>query len=67
MHWHHNEGTTMNYDQLHTAVNARYQELGDQRTDRIEILRKEFSVSTSVIWEIVGISDQLESFESDDQ
>jgi len=54
----------MNYDQLHTAVNARYHELANQPEDRIKILRKEFSVSTSVIWEIIGISDQLESFES---
>ena len=57
----------MNYDQLHAAVNARYHELANQPKDRIKILRKEFSVSTAVIWEIIGISDQLESCESDDQ
>ena len=57
----------MNYDQLHAAVNARYHELANQPEDRIKILRKEFSVSMPVIWEIIGISDQLESFEPDEQ
>ena len=52
----------MNYDDLIKKVNKRYAEiLKKSGEDPISILKNEFKLSTSEIWEILGIKDELEN------
>ena len=52
----------MNYDQLIKKINKRYVEiLKTEQIDPISILKKEFKLSTSEVWEILGIKDELEN------
>ncbi len=52
----------MNYDDLIKKVNKRYAEiLKKSGVDPISILKNEFKLSTSEIWEILGIKDELEN------
>jgi len=50
------------YDSLHDAVNKRYQSLKES-PDAIDRLKSEFGISFSVVLEIFGVSDELESGE----
>lgn len=52
----------MKYDDLIKIVNKRYAEISkNEQTDPILILKKEFELSTSEVWEILGIKDELEN------
>jgi len=52
----------MKYDDLIKIVNKRYAEISKkEQTDPILILKKEFELSTSEVWEILGIKDELEN------
>lgn len=52
----------MKYDDLIKIVNKRYAEISKkEHTDPILVLKKEFELSTSEIWEILGIKDELEN------
>ena len=52
------------YDELSTLVNARYKSLEDdgvKDTHQIhQKLKQEFNLSTSEVWELIGLKDILE-------
>lgn len=52
----------MSYDKLAEAVNKRYEELQifENSEAAIKILKSEFKISTSVVWELLGWKDSLD-------
>jgi len=50
----------VDYDHLSEMVNKRYREIiTSNEHDAINLLRKEFGLSISEVWEILGIHDAL--------
>jgi len=48
-------------DELTKQVNYRYQSLLDaSATDPIEKIKEEFDLPTSVVWELIGLKDELD-------
>lgn len=61
-----NPYNNLGYDELSKLVNERYRELLDEGVDNATtVLRKEFRLSTSVVWEFLGIKDQLDFIDSE--
>ena len=53
--------SSITYDELPTLVNARYQSLKDEGAqDTHKKLKQEFNLSTSVLWELLGLTDLIE-------
>ena len=53
--------SNITYDELSTLVNARYQSLEDSGVQDIhQKLKIEFNLTTSVLWECLGIKDELD-------
>ena len=53
--------SNITYDELSTLVNARYQSLEDSGVQGIhQKLKIEFNLTTSVLWECLGIKDELD-------
>ena len=53
--------SSITYDELSTLVNARYQSLKDEGAqDTHKKLKQEFNLSTSVLWELLGLTDLIE-------
>ena len=51
----------INYNQLSSLVNERYQSLEDDGVKDIhQKLKNEFSLTTSELWELIGLKDLLE-------
>lgn len=51
---------SQSYGDLWKAVNDRHKELIKEGVkDEVEQLKKEFNLSTAIVWEIIGISDML--------
>ena len=52
------------YDELSTLVNARHQSLEDSGVQDIhQIIKQEFNLTTSEVWEITGLKDLLDFYE----
>ena len=52
---------SITYDELSNLVNARYQSLEDEGAqDTHKTLKQEFNLSTSVLWELLGLTDLIE-------
>jgi hypothetical protein len=52
---------SITYDELSILVNARYQSLEDEGAqDTLNKLKQEFNLSTSVLWELLGLKDLIE-------
>lgn len=48
-------------DELAKKVNCRYQSLLDaSAADPIEKIKEEFDLPTSVVWELIGLKDELD-------
>lgn len=48
-------------DELAKKVNCRYQSLlNASTTDPIEKIKEEFDLPTSVVWELIGLKDELD-------
>lgn len=57
----------MTYDKLLAAVNGRHEELSDMpEHQRLELLKREFQLSTSEILDLLGTKDALDFGQSDD-
>ena len=53
--------SSITYDELSTLVNARYQSLEDEGAqDTLNKLKQEFNLSTSALWEFLGLKDLIE-------
>ena len=53
--------SNITYDELPTLVNARYQSLEDSGVQNIcQMLKDEFNLTTSEVWECLGIKDELD-------
>ena len=53
--------SSITYDELSTLVNSRYQSLEDGGVKDIQTkLKQEFNLSTSVLWELLGLKDLIE-------
>jgi len=50
---------SLTYDELALLVNSRYQQVKDQ-DQWVKLLKSEFGISTSMVFELIGISDSLE-------
>lgn len=53
-------GSNITYDELSTLVNTRYQSLENSGVQDIQQkLKDEFKLTTSEVWEFLGIKDEL--------
>ena len=53
--------SSITYDELSTLVNSRYQALEDGGVKDIQTkLKQEFNLTTSVLWELLGLKDLIE-------
>lgn len=51
----------INYNELLRLVNSRYKILEDTGEQNIhQILKREFNLSTSELWECIGLKDELD-------
>ena len=51
----------INYNELLRMVNSRYKILEDTGEQNIhQILKREFNLSTSELWECIGLKDELD-------
>ena len=58
--------TTVKYDELSIAVHKAYYAMeGYKESEKHARLKKQFNVSTSVLWEILGIKDELDFRDED--
>ena len=53
--------SNITYQQLSTLVNDRYQSLKDTEVQDIhQKLKQEFKLTTSELWELIGLKDLME-------
>lgn len=58
----------ISYDELSAQVHKVYYSLKDQtETQKHALLKKQFRLTTSQLWEILGIKDELDFVEYDPQ
>ena len=56
--------TDITYEELTTLVNDRYRDLENKgEKDIHQKLKDEFNLTTSEIWEILGIKDELDFYD----
>jgi hypothetical protein len=58
----------ISYDELSAQVHEVYYSLKDQtETQKQNLLKKQFRLTTTQLWEILGVKDELDFVERDQQ